>query len=62
MIDAYDDLAPKIVPIEYFWPDSFLAKILNTARALYPMVNTLPFFFVSRSTLLLIDRVAEKLE
>ena len=42
MIDAYDDLAPKIVPIEYFWPDSFLAKILNTARALYLMVNTFP--------------------
>ena len=42
MIDAYDDLAPKIVPIEYLWPDSLLAKILNTARALYLMVNTLP--------------------
>ena len=42
MIDASDDLAPKIVPREYFWPDYLLAKILDTARALYPMVNTLP--------------------
>ena len=36
MIDASDDLAPEIVPREYLWPDYLLAKILDTACALYP--------------------------